>query len=262
MTTEIEPSTAPEANLAPAPTEQPVIVDTDSTGDEAQKGDSTETKPEKTAEQKELEYLRRKATKADRVQGKLYQELQAERQARAAYEARAGQGEQGQQQATQAQADPYELAREIAALDKVTEQSNNVAKDGNKRFADFGTALNVVIEEAGPLIHGDGRMQGRPTALGEAILDAEDPAALLHFLGSNPALADELSGLSPTQMGRRIERFEAQMKAKPVKPVSTAPAPIKPLQGSTTSASVKSLEAMSPSEYKAYRSKQGASWAR
>lgn len=260
MTTETQDSTAPESlNPAPVPTEQTVVVDTEATGDAAPEGDSTETKPEKTAEQKELEYLRRKATKADRVQGKLYQELQVERQARAAYEARAGQGEQAPTQ--QQQPDPYELAREIATLDKVTEQSNSVAKDGNKRFTDFGAALSVVIEEAGPLIHSDGKQKGRPTALGEAILEATDPAGLLHYLGSNPALADELSGLSPTQLGRRIERYEAQIKAKPVKPASNAPAPIKPLSGGASAASV-DLDKADMAAYKAARAKQGARWAR
>lgn len=260
MTLETQDSTAPESQIpAPATTAQPAIVEAEATGDAAPEGDSTEAKPEKTAEQKELEYLRRKATKADRVGARLHQELQAERQRVAAYEARQPQDPQAKPQP--AQVDPYELAREIASLEKITEKSNDVAKQGKTRFADFGTALSTVIDEAGPLIHGEGRLQGHPTPLGEAILDAEDPPALLHFLGSNPALAEELDGLSPTQLGRRIERFEAQMKARPTKPVSQAPAPIKPIAGGSAATNV-DLDKADMATYKAARAKQGARWAR
>lgn len=260
MTTENTDSTVAESQIpATASTEQTAIVEAEATGDAAQEGDSTEAKPEKTAEQKELEYLRRKATKADRVGARLHQELQAERARIAAYEAKLPEGERQAQQPQQV--DPYELAEHIAELRQITDKSNDVAKQGQKRFPDFGTALTTVIDEAGPLIHSEGKLQGRPTALGEAILDAEDPAALLHFLGSNPALADGLSGLSPTQLGRRIERFESQMKSKPTKPVSNAPAPIKPIAGGTSALNV-DLEKADMAAYKAARAKQGARWAR
>ena len=260
MNTETQVSTAQETqNPAPETTEQPVIVDTDATGDAAQEGDSTETKPEKTAEQKELEYLRRKATKADRVGAKLHQELQSERARTAAYEANLP-AEQRQQQAPQ-QVDPYQVAEEIADLRQITDKSNNVAKDGQKRFPEFGARLSIVIEEAGPLIHSEGRQQGRPTALGEAILDADDSAALIDYLGSHPELADELSGLSPTQLGRRIERIETQMKAKTAKSVSNAPPPIKHIQGGSSATNV-DLDKATMAEYKAARAKQGARWAR
>ena len=259
MTLENTDSTAPESlNPASETTEQPAIVEAEATGDATPEGESTEAKPEKTAEQKELEYLRRKATKADRVGARLHQELQAERQRTAAYEAKLP---QDQQQQAKPSIDPYQLAEEIAELKQITDKSNDVAKQGNKRFTDFNSALGVVLEEAGPLIHSEGRNQGRPTALGEAILDADDPAALLHFLGSNPALAEELDGLSATQLGRRIERFEAQMKAKPGKPVSNAPAPIKPLQGGTSAVNV-DLDKADMAAYRAARAKQGARWAR
>jgi hypothetical protein len=154
--------------------------------------------------------------------------------------------------------DPHALAREIATVERVTEKANGIAKDGEKRFgAEFKTALSAVVDEAGALF--DNR--GRPTAIGDAILDADDPAALLHHLGKNPDLAAELQDLSPARLGRRIGQIEALMTAKPApKPVSNAPAPAKPINAST-GGSV-NLGNATMSEYRAARKAQGATWAR
>lgn len=259
MNNETQVSTAPETqNPAPETTETPAVVEAVATGEAVPTDESTETKPEKSAEQKELEYLRRKATKADRVGARLHQELQSERARTAAYEAKLP-PEQRPQQSNQV--DPYEIAREIAELEKVTEKSNGIAKDGQKRFPEFGARLSVVIEEAGPLIYSEGKMQGRPTPLGAAILEADDAPAMIDYLGSHPEIADELEGLSPTQLGRRIERIEAQMKARPTKPVSNAPAPITPLHGGTSATNI-DLEKADMTQYKIMRAKQGARWAK
>jgi hypothetical protein len=172
----------------------------------------------------------------------------------AALEARAS-GEPEQQAK---QVDPVALAREIATVERVTEKANDIARDGEKRFAsDWRPALEAIAEEAGPLFE----KSGKPTAIGEAILDAEDPAALLHHLGKNPDLAAELQGLSPAQLGRRIGRIEAQMSATPPpKPVSKAPEPARPI-GATSGGTMDPAK-MTMAEYKAYRKGQGASWAR
>lgn len=154
--------------------------------------------------------------------------------------------------------DPHALAREIATVEKVTEKANNVAAQGEKRFGEeFGRAIAAVTEEAGPLFD----RKGLPTAIGEAVLDADDPAALLHHLGKNPDLAAELQNLSPAKLGRRILQIEGQMQAKPApKPVSGAPAPVKPIGASNGGAA--NPASMTMAEYKAFRKAQGASWAR
>ena len=153
--------------------------------------------------------------------------------------------------------DPIALAKEIAAIERITEKSNAIANEAMKRFGDdFKVSLATVAEEAGQLFD----QRGKPTAIGEAILDAEDPAALLHHLGQNPDLAAELHGLSPAALGRRIGRIEAQMSAKPAtKPVSKAPEPAKPIASSRPSSNPAD---MSMDEYKAMRKAQGASWSR
>lgn len=157
----------------------------------------------------------------------------------------------------QAQAvDPVALAREISTVERITEKANGIAQDGEKRFkADFKDSLAAVVEEAGPLFN----QRGLPTALGEAILDTEDPAALLHHLGQNPDLAAELSGLSAAQLGRRIGRIESSMATKPPKPVSGAPTPARPINAVRSASNPAD---MSMDEYRAMRKAQGASWSR
>lgn len=133
------------------------------------------------------------------------------------------------------QADPVALANEIANIREVTAKSNSVVKDGAKRFEGFDKALNVVIEEAGPLVVpiAQGASIGRPTPLGEAILDADDPAAVLHYLGNNPDAAADLHGLTATQVARRIARIEIEIgKAKEPKQ-SNAPKPITPVKSAS-----------------------------
>lgn len=163
----------------------------------------------------------------------------------------------GQPEQQEKPVDPIALAREIATVEKITEKSNSVAKEGEKRFgSEFGAAVAAVTEEAGALFD----RKGLPTAIGEAILDSEDPAALLHHLGKNPDLAADLQGLSPARLGRRIAQIEAQMSAKPApKPVSNAPTPPKPIGGATSNVNPAN---MSMAEYKEWRKAQGASWSR
>lgn len=118
-----------------------------------------------------------------------------------------------------------ERAREMAQAQTVAARSNSTFEAGIKAYGDaFRESIAEVIEEAGPLIAGN----GMPTALGEAVLDSEKPAELLHHLGQNPDIAETLRGLSPAALGRRIARIEAEMSKpkapppKPLKPVTTA----------------------------------------
>lgn len=171
-----------------------------------------------------------------------------------ALEARAS----GQPEQQSEPVDPVALAREIAAVERITEKANDIARDGEKRFGgEFQQALQAVVEEAGALFD----RRGKPTAIGDAILDSEDPAALLHHLGKNPDLAAELQDLSPARLGRRIGQIEAQMASKPAPPpVSKAPAPVRPI--GAQSGGQPNPANMTMAEYKAFRKSQGASWAR
>lgn len=214
--------------------------------------DEQQAQPKEDDAEKARRAMQRRIDKrtADMYRERAEKEQLAQRLA--ALEAReSGQPEQ------QKEIDPVALAREIATVERITEKANNIANEALKRFGDdFKTSLATVAEEAGPLFD----QRGKPTALGDAILDAEDPAALLHHLGQNPDLAAELQGLSQAAIGRRVGRIEAQMASKPApKPVSKAPEPARPIsaaRGSTNPAD------MSMDEYRAYRKAQGASWSR
>ena len=249
MTT--EETVAPEQTQnAPAATQTAPEAVTPEVDSEAKPADPADPPKEDDAEKAKRAMQRR----IDKRTADLYRErAQNEQLAQrlAALEARAS-GQPEQQRPT----DPYEIAREIATIERVTEKSNGIAKDGEKRFPDFKDALATVAEEAGQLFD----RSGKPTAIGEAVLDAEDPAGLLHHLGKNPDLAAELQGLTPAQLGRRIGRIEAQMASKPPpKPVSSAPDPARPISAAR---STNDLSSMDMDAYVAARKAQGARWSR
>lgn len=225
---ELQQSVSPgEDTQIPAPeltAEQPEIAEPVS--------NEAETQDDKPAEDPLAKSVKRMERRIDRISAARYQ---AEARAQAleaqlqALQQREQQYEPQEQQ--QPQADPVAMARLLRDLDKVTEKSNQVAAEGGKRFgADFQTAVAQVIEEAGPLVLpvAPGARVGRPTPLGEAILEADDPAAVLHYLGTNPDTAAELHGLSAIQVARKIAKIEAEL-SKPAAPkVSNAPKPISP----------------------------------
>ncbi len=191
-------------------------------------------KPEDDPRDKAVKSLNRRV---DRITAARYQaEARAQQAAQEAEQLRQrlAQYEQGETPQPR-QSDPLALANEIATIREVTAKSNAIAKDGEKRFEGFGKALSVVIEEAGPLVSPiqPGAPIGKPTPLGEAILDADDPAAVLHYLGNNPDAAADLHGLTATQVARRIARIELEIgKAKEPKQ-SAAPKPIAPVKSVT-----------------------------
>lgn len=99
--------------------------------------------------------------------------------------------------------------------------------------------------------------------LGEAILDSDRGPELVYHLAKNPAEAARLSALSPMAAARELGRLEAtlgQPSAPPAKPVTKAPAPMKPTAGTGGTATTDPAR-MSHEEYRAFRAKQGARWA-
>ncbi len=214
---------------APDAAETQEVAAPDSTEAEGREADASEQKPEKTAEQKEVERLRRLLTKRDRTQGKLYQDNQSLRERLERLEAAQ---QSAKEPGEQTHIDPKDIdrlidqrAEERATAKAVADRSNSVFEAGIKSFGDeFKESVASVIEEAGELI----QWNGLPTPLGEAILDSDTPEKLLNFLGQNPELAESLHGLTAAKLGRRIAAIERQMDAeaesKPAKPL----APVKP----------------------------------
>jgi hypothetical protein len=195
--------------------------------------DSQTEKPE-TPEDPAAKSLKRLERRIDRVTAARYQaeaEREQARQETAQLKARLQQFEQQEEQPRSPQVDPMQLANEIATVREITSRSNSIAKDGEAKFgkAEFAQALRTVQDEAGSLF----TPRGTPTAIGEAVLSADEPAALLHYLGTNPDIAAELADLTPVQAARRIARIEIEM-SKPVAPKqSNAPRPITPVRASS-----------------------------
>lgn len=125
------------------------------------------------------------------------------------------------------------LAEEIASqktlLKEIDAKSNNVVREGRKAFKDFDDAVVNLTAEVGPLF----TQRGLPTPICEAILDAENPAKLMHYLGSNPDVAAELADLTPIKAAKRIDRIERDLSAAPKQ--SAAPKPLTPVRAAASS---------------------------
>jgi hypothetical protein len=157
--------------------------------------------------------------------------------------------EQTREDPREAEARITQRAEEIATVREVTRRANEIAEKGRKSYGDeFGSAVSAVQDEAGPMF----QRNGLPTALGEAILDAEDPAALLNHLGQNPDDAADLRGLSAAALGRRIAKLEAQLAAQPPSKPAQAHKPV----ASTATAPTKDPAKMSDAEWYAQRKAQ------
>lgn len=246
------PTMNTEANAAPdvaadtATSEQianttPEVATPESSAEE--QGQQTE-KPEADDSDKSLKRLQRRV---DRVTAARYQ---AEARAQQLEEQLARFQQQAQPEGEAQQVDPYELAKQIATAERITERSNAVYRDGVKAHGDaFMQSVAAVQDEAGPLFD----KRGLATPLGEAILDADKPADLLAYIGKNPDIAESLQGLSAAQLGRRIASIEAQM-VKPEPKASKAPLPLEPVKASGKVQ--KSPSEMTDAEFSAYRKAQ------
>ena len=167
--------------------------------------------------------VKRMERRIDRLTAARYQaEARADQAAAQFEQLRAQFAQENPQQV--GQQDPVTLAREIAHVERITEKANGIAADGNKRFEGFGKAVQTVSAEVGALFD----KRGKATPIGEAILAADDPAALIHHIGSNPDLAADLADLTPIQQARKLARIEIDMAKPRETKQSTAPKPITP----------------------------------
>lgn len=116
-------------------------------------------------------------------------------------------------------------ARELLKARSLNEKAEATLKAG-KKIEGFNEALETLREEVPFMDKGN-----RPTAFFEALLDADNPARLVHYLGQNPDEASEFEGLSPTQIGRRLAKLELKLDGESKAKTSSAPPPLKPVRG-------------------------------
>lgn len=139
-------------------------------------------------------------------------------------------------------------ATEITRQRAIGEKVGKVLREGS-RLDGFNAAVDAVAEVV-PFTD----RTGRPTPFIEAVLDADDPAALLKYLGDNSEEAEELADLTPSQLGRRIAKLEDRL-AGVKKKASAAPVPIKPIGGGSKVTPDESK--LSDAEWRAQRFKRG-----
>lgn len=218
--------TDPGASETPAPD----VDNPEVTTPETAESNETESDPLKALEAR----LEKERSRMERRINRKHAEAATANERVRELEARLSQYDQPKEEADSAPVDIDKLANERAAemltVKQVETRSNEVFAAGVKVYGDkFQEAVATVIDEAGPLI----QRNGKPTPLGEAILDADKPAELLHHLSQNPDLADQLRGLSPAQIGRRVAKIEADIaKTEPKR--SNAPAPLTPVRAASS----------------------------
>jgi len=96
---------------------------------------------------------------------------------------------------------------------------NRVYQEGKKEFQDFDASL-AAFQQLG----------GLPQEFLHAVVDQPDSHKLLYTLSKDLNEAYRILSLPAFQQGRELERLSAKA-AKPSKPVSSAPAPISPVDG-------------------------------
>lgn len=216
-----EPNTEPEQQTGIAPRDEPEADQSETPAESEEDG------PAKTIKrlQRRIERLSAKVGGTARERDLLAQERE---QLRAELSTLKGEGGQAQESAGKSVEEiAEEKAREIVRSKALNERAADVLKAGNK-LDGFEEALEALREEV-PFAD----RQKRPTPFFEALLDADNPAKLIHYLGTNPEEAAEFDGLSPAQIGRRLAKLEAKLGAE-VK-TSQAPQPLKPVRPTAVS---------------------------
>jgi hypothetical protein len=263
-------ATAPSGQTA-QPGQQPADLaqpQTDATGEAGDQPQGAEGQAENlTDEQKAIVKLQRRIERLTAKRGGTERENELLRQQIAELTARQqsaasreGEGTEGQgeqpaapkgRQLTEADIERMAQARaqELHRQTTIGQRVSTVLAAGSK-LDGFDAAVNALAEVV-PFRD----RQGRPTAFIEAVLDTDNPAAVMKHLGDNPEDAEDLAELTPSQLGRRLARLEDKLKAGATRQISAAPKPLKPVGGGASGAQVDPSK-MSFAEFKAWRQKE------
>ena len=165
--------------------------------------------------------LERELRKAQRVNSKLYQELGSLKQQ--VNQAPAQTREEGT-------LDPVQIARQISAVERFTEKSNEIVDLGQKAHADYLRVVrDELTREVGPLV-----VDNMPSPFMSAVLKIAKGQAheLLYEIGRNPDVASELAELEdPIDLAIRLKEVQKELLEAPKPKNSTAPTPITPVKG-------------------------------
>lgn len=206
----------------------------DDAGEQADQSQDSEGGEKLTEEQKTIRKLQRRIDRLTAGKGAAQREaellrVELERRGQAAQPP--AQDDDGQKKAV----DPQDIdrlaterAQQLHRQQTVASRANAVIESGQK-LPGFDQAVNTVAEEV-PFTD----RKGMPTPFIEAVLDTDEPAKLLHYLGNNPDEAAKFANLTPAQIGRQLAKLEERMARESAKTTSSAPAPLRPVQSRST----------------------------
>lgn len=219
MSTETEMVPGDQSEQAKAEPEQKLEV---APQDEPEEADQSSPEGEElTPEQKTIRKLQRRI---ERLSGKVGAAAR-ERDMLKEQLSQIPRGEDSEQPSDDIESKAEAKAREILRTQTLNEKAAATLKAG-KKIEGFSEALETLREE---VAFTDAK--GRVTPFFEALLDADTPARVIHYLGQNPDEAAEFEGLSPTQIGRRLARLESKLDGEAKAKTSSAPPPLKPVRG-------------------------------
>lgn len=217
MTLEIETATPADAQAEQVQSVEQV------NGEEATTEQAQETNVEETAEdkakrepwfQKRIGELTREKYEAKRQADATAQEARELREQIARFQS----GDQSETDPANVQSLVKQEAAKLVAEQTFNESCNKVHAAGVKEFPDFDKAMANL------------HMVGINRDFLELATTSDAGAKLLHYLGNDMDEAARIAALPPVQMAREMTRLEFKLgQPAAVKPVSKAPAPVKPI---------------------------------
>lgn len=233
----------------PAPAEQQPVATVPAEG----QGQNPPTEPEPQAPEPTPE--EREKARADRAFARLRAERWEARQEAAELRGRLQEIERQQQQARDPNA-PLTPADIDRIADQRAEQKMQQAQFTARCNEAYATGAKEIpgFEESVQQL----RMAGGNAlpVIVQAALETEVPHKVIDYLGRNPEEAEALARMSPVALGAAVAKLAAKAAAPPPpKPVSAAPAPIKPL---ATSSTVSDAEPKDVEEWMKWRRRQVA----
>ncbi len=111
-----------------------------------------------------------------------------------------------------------------AYFTKINDASESMFEAGQKAFP---KTWEKRVADAAEVFSDE--IRAKPEFL-EAVTELDNPAAVYHELAGDPDLMESVLNMAPHKMGMELAKLSAKLAATPApKPVSRAPAPIKPL---------------------------------
>jgi hypothetical protein len=92
--------------------------------------------------------------------------------------------------------------------------------------------------------------------MADAAFSSEKGPELLYHLAQNPAEADRIARLPPTQASMEMGRLEAKLAAVPPRKTTQAPDPIAPVSGVGGAQTDADPDKMTVEQWRAWREKQ------